>query len=76
MSYTCSFFKNETGKTLNQYITEYRILRAKQLLKDPEIKISTVSKLVGYSDGNYFAKLFKKVEGVSPSSYRGNMIGE
>ena len=76
VSYTCSFFKNETGKTLNQYITEYRILRAKQLLKDPEIKISTVSRLVGYSDGNYFAKLFKKTEGVSPSAYRGTMIDE
>ncbi|MBR5046794.1 MAG: response regulator [Eubacterium sp.] len=76
VSYICSFFKSETGKTLNQYITEYRILRAKQLLKDPEIKISTVSRQVGYSDGNYFAKLFRKMEGVSPSAYRGNMIDE
>lgn len=76
VSYICSFYKNETGQTLNKYITEYRLLRAKQLLKDPDIKISTISKLVGYPDGNYFAKLFKKTEGVSPSTYREKMIYE
>lgn len=74
VSYICNLFKNETGQTLNQYITEYRLIRAKQLLRDPKIRINKVSNLVGYSDGNYFAKLFKKMEGISPSRYRETML--
>lgn len=52
-SYVCTFFKSETGQTLNQYLTEYRMEKAKQLLKDARFKISDISSLVGYSDGNY-----------------------
>ena len=39
-SYVCTFFKSETGQTLNQYLTEYRMEKAKQLLKDARFKIS------------------------------------
>lgn len=70
VSYLCTFFKNETGTTLNQYITEYRIQKAKQLLADPRNKISEISDMVGYNDGNYFGKSFKKLVGLSPSEYR------
>ena len=69
-SYVCTFFKNETGRTLNQYITEYRMEKAKQLLQDSRYKIAAVSSRVGYSDGNYFGKSFKKHTGLSPSEYR------
>ncbi len=69
-SYVCTFFKNETGQTLNQYLTEYRMEKAKQLLKDARFKISDISSQVGYSDGNYFGKSFKKYTGFSPSEYR------
>lgn len=69
-SYVCTFFKNETGQTLNQYITEYRMEKAKQLLRDGRFKISDISSRVGYSDGNYFGKSFKKYSGLSPSEYR------
>mgnify|MGYP005761175731 CR=1 FL=1 len=69
-SYVCTFFKNETGSTLNQYITEYRMEKAKQLLMDSRYKISDISSRVGYSDGNYFGKSFKKHTGLSPSEYR------
>ena len=51
-SYVCTFFKNETGQTLNQYLTEYRMEKSKQLLKDARFKISDISSQVGYSDGN------------------------
>jgi two-component system, response regulator YesN len=57
-SYVCTIFKNETGKTLNQYLTEYRY------------KITDISDKVGYSDGNYFGKTFKKMVGLSPSEFR------
>ena len=73
-SYVCTFFKNETGQTLNQYLTEYRMERAKQLLVDLRYKITEISSKVGYSDGNYFGKSFKKYSGLSPSEYREKML--
>lgn len=69
-SYLCTFFKNETGQTLNQYLTDFRIDKAKKLLRDPRYRIADISAQVGYSDGNYFGKIFKKSVGMSPSEYR------
>lgn len=69
-SYLCTVFKTETGQTLNQYLTQFRIEKAKQLLLDPRNKISEIAALVGYCDSNYFGKAFKKVVGLSPSEYR------
>ncbi len=69
-SYICTLFKNETGQTLNQYLTDFRIDKAKNLLTDPRYKITDISARVGYSDGNYFGKTFKKLVGMSPSEYR------
>ncbi|MFV0528747.1 MAG: helix-turn-helix domain-containing protein [Lachnospiraceae bacterium] len=73
-SYVCTLFKSETGVTLNQFITEYRIEKAKQLLADSQYKISDISAKVGYTDGNYFGKSFKKYVGLSPSEYREKML--
>lgn len=72
-SYVCTLFKNETGMTLNQYITEYRMEKAKKLLQDPRYKITDISAKIGYNDGNYFGKIFKKTIGLSPSEYREKM---
>ena len=69
-SYLCTLFKGETGKTLNQYLTEYRIEKAKIMLLDSRNKITEISSKVGYSDGNYFGKTFKKLVGITPSEYR------
>lgn len=69
-TYVCTLFKNETGITINQYLTEYRIEKAKSMLKDHRYKITEISAKVGYNDGNYFGKAFKKLVGLSPSEYR------
>lgn len=69
-SYVCTLFKTETGQTLNQYLTEYRIDMSKQLLDDSRYKITDISSKVGYHDGNYFSKTFKKYVGLTPSEYR------
>ncbi len=69
-SYVCTLFKNETGKTLNQFLTEFRIEKAKAMLMDPRYKITDISARVGYSDSNYFGKAFKKIVDLSPSEYR------
>lgn len=69
-SYACTVFKNETGQTLNQYLTEYRLKKAQELLNDPRNTVSGVSAMVGYNDSNYFSKAFKKYTGISPTVYR------
>jgi len=74
-SYACTIFKTETGKTLNQYLTEYRMEQAKKLLADPRITITAVSSRCGYNDSNYFGKAFRKYTGLSPSEYRESLTG-
>jgi two-component system response regulator YesN len=70
-AYLSSIFKRKTGISLNQYITDYRIRKAKKLLEQKCIKVTEITNLIGYRDGNYFSKLFKKCTGMSPSEYRG-----
>lgn len=73
-SYVCTYFKNETGQTINQYLTDFRIKKAKELLADFRFQITDISNKVGYSNGNYFSKSFKKLTGLSPSEYREKML--
>ncbi|MEY8356068.1 response regulator [Lachnospiraceae bacterium 54-53] len=73
-SYVCTYFKNETGQTINQYLTDFRMKKAKELLADPRYQIADISSRVGYSNGNYFSKSFKKLTGLSPSDYREKML--
>ncbi len=63
-------FKKESGTTINQYMTELRIDRAEELLKDRKYKLYEVASSVGFQDANYFAKTFKKATGLTPSEYR------
>jgi two-component system, response regulator YesN len=73
-TYICSIFKLKTNKTLNQYITEYRIDKSKEYLKDPDIKVSDIASKVGCRDSGYFTKLFKKTVGTTPTEYRERII--
>jgi len=70
MNYISTLFKDQVGITLNQYITEYRLEKAKELLLNSELKVNDISAKVGYSDSNYFAKIFKKINEQTPSDYR------
>lgn len=74
-SYVCTYFKAQTGQTLNQYLTEYRMEKAMHLLEDARNQIADISAKVGYSNGNYFSKSFKKFTGLTPSKYREKMLG-
>jgi len=69
-TYLCYFFKKTTGKTLNEYITEVRIEKAKELLKTTNLKLYEIAANVGFADKNYFSTLFKKTVGITPSAYR------
>ncbi len=63
-------FKNNFGKTVNEYITELRINQAKRLLKATDIPISRISLMCGFTNINYFPTAFKKHIGISPTEYR------
>jgi two-component system, response regulator YesN len=63
-------FKQEIGSTVMDYIIMKRMEKAKQLLQDPNLQIKTVAEAVGYTDLNYFFRIFKKITGVTPSQIR------
>lgn len=69
-AYFCKMFKQCFGKGFIVYLSEYRIEKAKQLLADVAINIKDISSEVGYRDSNYFAKVFKRVTGETPTDYR------
>lgn len=69
----CFVFKRDTGITINEYITEFRIKKAKELIDNGEQLVFSVAKKVGYADANYFGKCFKKFYGLTPSKYIENV---
>jgi two-component system, response regulator YesN len=70
----CFLFKRETGKTINDYITETRINRSKKLIDEGCHSVSAVSARIGYADANYFGKCFKKIYGITPGRYIDNIL--
>lgn len=69
--YLSRLFKQETKYTLTQYITACRIEKAKHYLSySSEYTVVEISRKCGIADSNYFARVFKKYEGVSPSQYQ------
>lgn len=69
-SYLSSYYKNKTGKNLSDSIQQYRIQKAEELLKDPEVKIGDIGPMVGISSNNTFLRQFKKYTGMTPKEYR------
>ena len=69
-AYLSSLFKKDTGQNLVKFITEYRLEKAKQALRESNMKISDVGARVGYPNQSYFISLFRNREGVSPAQYR------
>lgn len=69
-SYLSTLFKKELGKTVTEYITQTRIKQALLLLNSTKHSIREVANQCGFDDINYFSRIFKKYQGMSPSSYR------
>lgn len=64
------FFKRELGMSPIEYILNEKIKCAKNLLKNPSLQINEVCYLAGFEDANYFIRLFKKYEGITPKQYQ------
>lgn len=72
-TYVSLLFKQETGRTVNEFLTHVRIEKAKELLRDTQQRSYDICYAVGYADPSYFSKLFKKMTGMTPSAYRDSL---
>ena len=69
-SHFCRAFKGFTGVTFREHLARRRVARAADLLRDRQLSIKDVCYEVGLNDPTYFARLFRKLTGNSPSHYR------
>ena len=65
-----TIFSQQTGKNFIKYLTEYRMNKAKELMKCSNKKTSVIAYEVGYKDPHYFSYLFKKTQGITPTQFR------
>ncbi len=63
-------FAQQSGRTFTEYLTGLRLNRAKELLRNTEMKSAEIAFDVGYNDAHYFSYLFRKNVGMTPSEYR------
>ena len=69
-NYINTIMKQYTGKTLNQYIINYRILMSKDLLITTNYSISQISEMVGFNYTSHFLSAFRKITDTTPHKYR------
>lgn len=69
-NYLGHLFKEETGQGFSEMLTELRMKRARELLKDPKVKIYEVAGQVGYRYMPYFSRQFKETFGMTPMEFR------
>ncbi len=69
-AYFSFLFKQQMKVNFVNYLNQYRINLAKELLADVRLKNYEVAYRVGYQDEKYFYRLFKRITGITPSQYR------
>lgn len=74
--YLAKIFKKKTGQNIKDYINEYRLMQAKNLLNNTEMRVSDVAAEVGFDNFSYFSTLFKKYTGMTPNEYRKRQTGQ
>lgn len=73
--YFCHLFKKITGKTFNEHLNIVRINKAEEMLRKSDMNITEIALGCGYNDANYFSRVFKKYNKVSPSEFLNNENG-
>jgi AraC-like DNA-binding protein len=71
--YFCKMFKKVTGLNFTDYLSRIRIENAKNLLLNPNLRISEIAYEVGFQSLTHFNRVFKRIVGQSPTEYRGQL---
>ncbi len=69
--YFCKLFKKQQGVTIHQYLTNYRITNAKELLAYSKLSVNTIATQVGFKNSLTFIRAFERIVNMTPSEYRG-----
>ncbi len=75
-SYLSTIFKKEVGITITEYINHQKVRLAITLLNKTDTQIQNIASQVGIDDVNYFIKVFKKINGMTPKEYRDSIKGQ
>jgi AraC-like DNA-binding protein/ligand-binding sensor protein len=73
--YFCKMFKKATGLNFTDYVSRIRIERAKNLLLNPNLRVSEIAFEVGFQSLTHFNRVFKNTVGQSPTQYREQLLG-
>lgn len=73
-NYLSAIFKKQLGKTVTEFIHNVRMDKAIFLLNSTKLSIHNIAILCGYSDSNYFCRIFKKQHKISPAQYRNKLL--
>ena len=68
--YFCKLFKRATGLNFTEYLSQVRVEKAKSLLPNPNLRISEIAYEIGFQSLTHFNRVFKRITGQSPTSYR------
>lgn len=69
-AYFCKLFKQCFRINFSAWLNEFRVEKAKEMLLQTRLSIREISLACGYTDANYFARVFKRITGKTPSEYR------
>ena len=72
-NYLSAYFGSNNAEGFSRHLNNIRIKKAEELLANPEIQVSEISSCIGYTDHSYFARVFKKLNGMTPSDYRSKL---
>jgi AraC-like DNA-binding protein/ligand-binding sensor protein len=73
--YFCKMFKKVTGINFTDYLSRVRIEKSKNLLLNPNLRVSEIAFEVGFQSLTHFNRVFKKILGQSPTEYRTQLLG-
>lgn len=71
-NYLSELLKKEIGEGFYDFLSKYRIQKAKEILLTTNLKVYEIAQMVGYSDSITFGRAFKKITGTTPNNFRNN----
>jgi len=75
LSYLGRYFKKQTGETLQEYITKYKLRLIEIRLLNTDMRINEIADELNFTDESHLARMFKKYKGISPSEFRRTFVG-